>query len=56
LHAEGNTILLVTHERDIADHAERILLIRDGRIEQDLPNALRRSRRTASRPASVVPP
>ncbi|HEY7653007.1 MAG TPA: ABC transporter ATP-binding protein [Methylomirabilota bacterium] len=35
LHAEGNTIILVTHERDIADHAHRTIFIRDGRIETD---------------------
>ncbi len=35
LHAEGHTIILVTHERDIADHALRTIHIRDGRIESD---------------------
>jgi len=35
LHQEGNTILVVTHEREIADHAHRIVTIRDGRIESD---------------------
>ena len=35
LHAEGNTIILVTHERDIADHALRTIHIRDGKIESD---------------------
>ncbi|MFN8092585.1 MAG: ABC transporter ATP-binding protein [Vicinamibacteria bacterium] len=35
LHGEGNTIILVTHERDIADHAHRTIHIRDGRIEKD---------------------
>ena len=32
---EGNTVLLVTHERDIAAHADRIIHIRDGQIESD---------------------
>jgi putative ABC transport system ATP-binding protein len=35
LHTEGNTIILVTHERDIADHAHRTIQIRDGQISSD---------------------
>jgi putative ABC transport system ATP-binding protein len=35
LHDEGHTIILVTHERDVAEHAQRIIHIRDGRIESD---------------------
>jgi putative ABC transport system ATP-binding protein len=35
LHSDGNTIILVTHERDIADHAHRTIHIRDGRVESD---------------------
>jgi putative ABC transport system ATP-binding protein len=35
LHSEGHTIILVTHEKDIADHAHRTISIRDGRIEKD---------------------
>jgi putative ABC transport system ATP-binding protein len=35
LHAEGNTIIVVTHEHDIAARAHRILHIRDGLIEKD---------------------
>lgn len=35
LHEEGNTIILVTHEHDIAARAHRIITIRDGRIESD---------------------
>jgi putative ABC transport system ATP-binding protein len=35
LHRQGNTIILVTHEMDIAQHAHRIIFIRDGRIASD---------------------
>jgi len=35
LHAQGNTIILVTHEMDIAQHAHRVIFIRDGRIASD---------------------
>lgn len=35
LHAQGNTIILVTHEEDIARHAHRIIRVRDGLVESD---------------------
>ncbi|HVP36268.1 MAG TPA: ABC transporter ATP-binding protein [Terriglobales bacterium] len=35
LHSEGNTIILVTHEADIAAHAHRSIHLRDGKIERD---------------------
>src|SRR5579863_9670909 len=35
LHEAGNTILLVTHEHDIAAHAHRVIHVRDGRIARD---------------------
>jgi len=35
IHAEGNTVVLVTHEEDIANHAHRIVRLRDGIIESD---------------------
>jgi putative ABC transport system ATP-binding protein len=35
LHHQGNTIILVTHEADIAEHAHRVVRLRDGKIETD---------------------
>lgn len=36
LYRQGNTLLVVTHEEDIAHHARRILRLRDGKLEQDV--------------------
>jgi len=38
IHRKGNTIIVVTHEEDIARHAHRIIRLRDGLIESDLVN------------------
>ncbi|MFM2284514.1 MAG: Macrolide export ATP-binding/permease protein MacB [Bacteroidota bacterium] len=38
IHAQGNTIIIVTHEEDIAQHAHRIIRLRDGVIENDYMN------------------
>ncbi len=38
IHRKGNTIILVTHEEDIAQHAHRIVRMRDGLIEKDYAN------------------
>jgi putative ABC transport system ATP-binding protein len=38
IHKKGNTIVLVTHEEDIAKHAHRIMRLRDGVIEADYKN------------------
>jgi putative ABC transport system ATP-binding protein len=37
IHAAGNTVVLVTHEEDIAAHARRVIRLRDGVIESDTP-------------------
>jgi putative ABC transport system ATP-binding protein len=39
LHEGGNTIILVTHEADIAAHAHRVISIRDGQVEKDVRQA-----------------
>ena len=38
IHQAGNTVILVTHEHDIALHAHRIVRMRDGLVERDQPN------------------
>ncbi len=38
LHDEGQTVIMVTHEHDVAEHAERMVILRDGLIEQDQRN------------------
>ena len=38
IHRRGNTVILVTHEEDIARHARRIIRLRDGKIESDIVN------------------
>ncbi len=38
IHANGNTVILVTHEEEIAAHAHRIIRLRDGIIEKDFQN------------------
>jgi putative ABC transport system ATP-binding protein len=39
LHEGGNTIILVTHEADIAAHAHRVIYLRDGQVEKDVSRA-----------------
>lgn len=41
IHKKGNTVILVTHEEDIARHAHRIVRLKDGRVESDGPNTAR---------------
>ena len=38
IHKMGNTVILVTHEPDIAQHAHRIIRLRDGLVESDEMN------------------
>jgi putative ABC transport system ATP-binding protein len=41
IHNRGNTVVLVTHEEDIANHARRVIRLRDGIIESDKRNELK---------------
>lgn len=36
IHANGNTVILVTHEEDIAEHAHRVIRLKDGMVESDV--------------------
>jgi len=36
LHASGNTIVLITHEPDVAEYAHRVIHLRDGQVEEDV--------------------
>jgi len=38
IHKQGNTIILITHEEDVAHYAHRIVRLRDGLVESDQPN------------------
>jgi putative ABC transport system ATP-binding protein len=50
LHNKGNTIIMVTHEEDIARYAHRIVRLRDGLVESDVLNAeIRRARAEANK-------
>ena len=48
LHDKGNTIIMVTHEEDIAEYSHRIIRLRDGLIESD---ELNKNIRTTQVPA-----
>jgi putative ABC transport system ATP-binding protein len=53
LNARGNTIVVVTHEEDIAAHARRIVRLKDGKITSDEINDRKRSALRSGAPAAV---
>ena len=53
LHGEGQTIIMVTHEADIAGHADRVVTLRDGVIESDRTQVRRSPLPAAAEPALV---
>jgi len=55
LHDDGNTIILVTHEEYIADHADRTINLFDGKIKDDLKKARVREARIAEEPIKTAP-
>jgi putative ABC transport system ATP-binding protein len=48
IHQRGNTVILVTHEEDIARHAHRIVRLKDGLVEKDYLNNERISKATTA--------
>ncbi len=54
LHAEGHTIILVTHDKKVADHADRVVEISDGVIISDVRNVLKAA--ATERPAQERAP
>ncbi|MFK7739225.1 MAG: ABC transporter ATP-binding protein [Planctomycetota bacterium] len=56
LYESGNTIVLVTHERDIAEHAQRIVTIRDGMVASDERTGNSTGKRAGGASADPLPP
>jgi putative ABC transport system ATP-binding protein len=48
LHQQGQTIIIVTHEEDVAGHAKRIIRMRDGKVYSDMPIELDRAANSSS--------
>ena len=56
LHQEGKTIILVTHEPDVAQRARRLIRLRDGRIQSDQPNPALAAVSSAPLSSNAAPP
>ena len=55
LHEQGKTIVMVTHDQNIANHTERIIMIRDGRLFSDLKNEYPLLRQSLIKPSAAAP-
>jgi len=55
IHKNGNTIILVTHEEDIAAHAHRIIRLRDGLLQSDKFNSPEHRQAAAERALALIP-
>jgi putative ABC transport system ATP-binding protein len=54
LNEEGRTILLVTHEDDVADRAKRVVRLRDGKLQSDVLNDPARRRAAAEKSMRIA--
>jgi putative ABC transport system ATP-binding protein len=55
LNREGRTVMLITHDRNIAEHAHRILTLRDGRIFEDAGSGFTRDAQAELESLPAVP-
>jgi putative ABC transport system ATP-binding protein len=56
LHREGRTLVMITHDRAIAEHAHRLIVLKDGRVDTDQPVAQPRDAETELRRLSAEAP